>query len=100
MPNGPSHLEVVVPKFVLEWVETDHGVMVARKVLVNDRTSRRMTKLHTTFATVRPQFNADGLYANGVGYVVTRGTFEDLRSFDSASDAKVYVESLFALEEL
>ncbi len=52
----------------------------------------------TTFALVRPALAGDALFAETFGYVVTRHTFDDIRSFSTLDEAKLYVESIYALE--
>jgi len=50
------------------------------------------------FALVRPQLNGNALFSDLHGYVVSRTAFADLRAFPTLDEAKLYVESLFALE--
>lgn len=52
----------------------------------------------TAFALVRPALAGDALFAETFGYVVTRHTFDDIRSFSTLDEAKLYVESIYALE--
>ncbi len=91
---GGVQLEPVQPRFALQWGIDDNGAHIARKVLVNEVTNKRMTKMQTIFATVRYTDNLVG----ESGYLVTRSTFEDVRVLASLDEAKLYVESLFALE--
>lgn len=52
-----------------------------------------------TFAILRPQYNALGLFTDSpYGWVVTRNNFDEIREFDDYDMAKLYVESLFTLE--
>ena len=52
-----------------------------------------------SFAILRPQYNGLGLFTyNGTGWVVTRNNFDEIREFDDFTTAKLYIESLFALE--
>lgn len=52
-----------------------------------------------TFAILRPQYNALGLFTDSPnGWVVTRNNFDEIREFDDFDTAKLYIESLFALE--
>lgn len=50
------------------------------------------------FALVRPARAGDGLFGEMYGYVVAGRSFEDMRSFPTLAEAKLYVESLFQLE--
>ena len=50
------------------------------------------------FATVRPVYGSGGVHDIDRGFVVTRLEFGDLREFADLADAKLYVESLYALE--
>lgn len=52
-----------------------------------------------TFAILRPQYNGLGLFTDeSAGWVVTRNNFDEIREFDDFTTAKLYIESLFALE--
>lgn len=52
-----------------------------------------------TFAILRPQYNALGLFTESdFGWVVTRNNFDEIREFYDFRTAKLYIESLFALE--
>ena len=52
-----------------------------------------------TFAILRPQYNALGLFTDSpAGWVVTRNNFDEIREFSDYAMAKLYVESLFTLE--
>lgn len=52
-----------------------------------------------SFALLRPQYNSLGLFTyDGTGWVVTRNNFDEIREFTEFSTAKLYIESLFALE--
>lgn len=55
-------------------------------------------KVHELFATVRPAYNASGFFAHCAGVVVTRNDFDEIREFPDYRTAKLYIESLFALE--
>lgn len=50
------------------------------------------------FALVRPALAGDGLFSDVDGFVVAGRSFDDLRSFPTLAEAKLYVESLFQLE--
>lgn len=50
------------------------------------------------FATIRPAYGCEGIHESSYGFVVTRQEFGDLREFADLADAKLYVESLYALE--
>jgi hypothetical protein len=50
------------------------------------------------FATIRPAYNDAGLLDESGGWVVTRNSFDEIRSFATIEEAKIYVHSLFALE--
>jgi hypothetical protein len=49
------------------------------------------------FATIRA--SVEGVFTARTGFVVTRGSFDDIRQFDTHEQAMTYVEALFALEE-
>ena len=52
-----------------------------------------------TFAILRPQYNALGLFTDSpAGWVVTRNNFDEIREFSDYDTAKLYIESLFTLE--
>jgi len=52
-----------------------------------------------TFAILRPQYNALGLFTDSpTGWVVTRNNFDEIREFSDYDTAKLYIESLFTLE--
>lgn len=55
-------------------------------------------KVRELFATVRPAYNSSGLYEPTSGVVVTRNDFDEIREFSDFDTAKLYIESLFALE--
>lgn len=56
-------------------------------------------KVRESFALLRPQYNSLGLFTfDSTGWVVTRNNFDEIREFTELSTAKLYVESLFALE--
>ena len=55
-------------------------------------------KVREAFAMIRPAYNSSGLYDSSSGVVVTRNDFEEIREFPDFGTAKLYVESLFALE--
>lgn len=55
-------------------------------------------KVRELFATVRPAYNSSGLYEPTSGVVVTRNDFDEIREFPDFDTAKLYIESLFALE--
>jgi hypothetical protein len=50
------------------------------------------------FAYIRPAYNDAGMLDETGGWVVTRNSFDEIRSFNDLAEAKIYVESLFALE--
>lgn len=52
----------------------------------------------TPFATIRPVYGPTCLYDESKGWVVTRTAFEDVAAFPTLDEAKVFVESLIALE--
>lgn len=83
----------------LVWENTNH---VVRTAYVEQQAKYRRGTGYTvreTFALVRPNYKGDYTYAMmGNGWVVTRNDFEEIREFDTYDMAKLYVESLFALE--
>lgn len=50
------------------------------------------------FATIRPAYNDAVMLDETCGWVVTRNSFDEIRSFTTVEEAKLYVQSLFALE--
>ena len=58
---------------------------------------QKRVRMTYVFATVRRMIDGNGLL-QGNGYAVARGTFEDLREFDTLAEAKLYVESIYELE--
>ena len=57
-------------------------------------------EVKTPFATIRPIMMPTCILGKGdTGWVVTRNSFDDIATFPTLSEAKVYVESLFALEQ-
>lgn len=81
----------------LVWTIPTPGVHLAeeRAVARGNQLHRVVQSRH--FATVRNAYGADGYYI-GDGYVVSRGSFDEIRQFDTIEEAKLYVESLYALE--
>lgn len=57
----------------------------------------KRVRMTYVFATVRKMLDGNGLL-QGDGYAVSRGTFDDLREFDTLEEAKLYVESIYELE--
>ena len=84
----------------LEWQRNPHnGVWSALRKVERGYSRSALTYEETSlFAIVRPALAGDALFTEANGYVVTRTTFDDLRSFPTIEEAKLYVESLFALE--
>ena len=57
-------------------------------------------EVKTPFAAIRPIMMPTCILGQGdTGWVVTRNSFDDIATFPTLSEAKVYVESLFALEQ-
>ena len=93
----PKHPLIGQPNLV--WDTTHTGVHVAYVIQDARYKTGRTYQTRETFAQARPTYNGAGLLHDLDGaYVVTRGAFDELRSFDSLAQAKVYVESLYALE--
>lgn len=82
----------------LVWTIPTPGVHLAE-----ERAVARGNQLHRVvktrqFAIIRSAYGADGLHNDQCGFVVSRNSFDDVRHFDFLEDAKLYVESLYALE--
>ena len=75
-----------------------NGIHVATVLQSAKYRKGRAYDVATVFAHIRPAYNALGLLDANGGWVVTRNSFDELRSFDDVDTAKVYVTSLFALE--
>lgn len=58
---------------------------------------RKYTQLYL-FASIRRFSDGNGLLL-GSGYAVTRNGFDDLREFDTIDEAKLYVQSIYELEQ-
>lgn len=93
----PKHPYTGKPR--LSWGVNENGVHTA---YVERDAKYKTARQYTTremLAMVRPTFNGAGVLHDLEGrYVVLRGAFDEIRSFDDLSTAKVYIESLFALE--
>jgi hypothetical protein len=81
----------------LVWTIPTPGVHLAE-----ERAVARGNQLHRVvktrqFAVIRNAYDSNGYY-NGHGYVVSRHSFDDIRHFDTIEEAKLYVESVYALE--
>ena len=82
----------------LEWVRTG-AVYTAYADSVAKYKRGSPYVLRETFALLRPQYNALGLFTDSpAGWVVTRNNFDEIREFDTYDMAKLYIESLFTLE--
>ena len=63
------------------------------------RIHRSHGQVQTRQRVYSPQYNSIGLFTyDGTGWVVTRNNFDEIREFTEFSTAKLYIESLFALE--
>lgn len=84
----------------LEWehhAETD--VWQVKTITQRGYSRRALTyEDHAFFATIRPAPDGFMFSPDDRGYVVTRSGFDEWRVFPTIGAAKVYVESLFALE--
>lgn len=85
-------------KSTLEWEQMDGGVLGAYVTREARYLRGSVYNTREFFATIRPAYNDAGMLDAGGGWVVTRSSFEELRSFDDLDKAKIYVQSLFALE--
>jgi hypothetical protein len=82
----------------LRWQNTPAGAWTAYVEKVSTFKARKQMVVKHTFAYVRPAYNISGLLDSDRGWVVTRNTFDDVQGFDDLTTARVFVESLFALE--
>lgn len=82
----------------LRWQNSPAGAWTAYVEKVSTFKSRKQMVVKHVFAYVRPAYNISGLLDSDRGWVVTRNTFDDVQSFDDLITARVFVESLFALE--
>lgn len=83
----------------LQWQRDSNGVHYAYRVRKAKYRAGAPYDVREPFAWVRPTYNANGVLVDGRGFIVTRGGFEDLMSFETLDAARLYVESLFALED-
>lgn len=94
------------PEFLteLKWRTDINGTTLADVTYYTNRKNKysgtygRRTVSVRTLATIRRGYAGDGLFTDGGKFVVTRHTFDDLREFDTLDEAKLFVESIFALE--
>lgn len=82
----------------LQWQRDSNGVHYAYLVRKAKYRAGAPYDVREPFAWVRPVLRSDGLFSDGIGYVVSRGGFDDLMTFDTLDAAHLHVESLFALE--
>lgn len=82
----------------LQWQRDANGVHYAYKVRKAKYRAGAPYDVREPFAWVRPTYNANGVFVDGHGFIVTRGGFEDLMTFDTLAAARLHVESVFALE--
>jgi hypothetical protein len=82
----------------LRWQNTPVGSWTAYVEKHSLYKNRKQSIVKHVFAYVRPAYNKSGLLDSDRGWVVTRNTFDDVKSFDDLQTARVFVESLFALE--
>lgn len=82
----------------LRWQNTPVGAWTAYVEKRSLYKYRKESIVKHVFAYIRPAYNVSGLLDSDRGWVVTRNTFDDVISFDDLEVARVYVESLFALE--
>jgi hypothetical protein len=93
----PKHPHIGQPE--LQWAVASNGVHAAFVIQEARYKTGRTYQTRETFAQARPTYNGAGLLHDLDGaYVVTRGSFDELRSFDTLAQAKLYIESLYALE--
>lgn len=75
------------------------GVQVASVVQQAKYRKGMAYDVATIFAHLRPAYNGQGVFTTThSGWVVTRNNFDEIREFDNFDMAKLYIESLFALE--
>lgn len=93
----PVHPHTGKPR--LSWGVNENGVHTAYVERMAKYKTARTYTTRETLAMVRPTYNGAGVLHDLEGvYVVVRNAFEEVRSFDDLETAKIYVESLFALE--
>ncbi len=82
----------------LTW-EKQSGIHVAQERAASRNGSLSRVVSTRYFAVVRSAYDADGLYDERQGFVVSRNSFDDLRQFPTLDEAKLYVESIYELEK-
>jgi hypothetical protein len=83
----------------LDWnYDGTTGVQVASVVRQAKYRKGHAYDVATVFAYLRPAYNSSGVFHEHAGWVVTRNSFDEIREFDNFDTAKLYIESLFALE--
>jgi hypothetical protein len=89
----------VTGKARLEWsYDGTTGVQVASVMQQAKYRKGLAYEVATVFAHLRPAYNSAAVFHEHAGWVVTRNSFDEIREFDNFDMAKLYVESLFALE--
>ena len=89
----------VTGKAVLNWeYDGRTGVQVASVVRQAKYRKGMPYEVATVFAHLRPAYNSAGVFHTHAGWVVTRNDFDEIREFDDFDMARLYIESLFALE--
>lgn len=82
----------------LRWDNSKPDVHTAEEVASENSGVMHRVVRKRFFAMVRSTYNSAG-YFDGRGYVVARTAFDDVRCFGTLEEAKLYVESLYALEQ-
>ena len=83
---------------VLRWQNTPVNAWTAYVEKASSFKTRQQMVVKHVFAFIRPAYNVSGLLDSDRGWVVTRNTFDDVQEFEDLTTARVFVESLFALE--
>jgi len=97
--GGRSGQQVRSPiEWKLQWSNPSSGVYVAEEHATTKGNQLHRVVKTRHFATVRSAFGADGLHNDQNGFVVSRNSFDEVRHFPTFEEAKLYVESLYALE--
>lgn len=94
------HPTVGAPKLVWEAGRQLGVVYVASSVQIAKYARGNPYEVKTAFAAVRPIMMPTCILGQAdTGWVVTRNSFDDIATFSTLDEAKMYVESLFALEQ-
>lgn len=82
----------------IQWESSNDVEMAFIDQQIKTKTGLRSVLQRGLFATIRPTYNASGLYDAQGGFVVSRQLFDDVVHFATKEEAMLYVNSLVALE--